>query len=119
MKWVLVVLVAGAPVQTNLVFDKLTDCIAAEEQLQQAYADAYAIWNQRFIAGEDRSERRRHRDYRRAKESEARKFANTGTCIPHAGSDQPVISTNKTPESANSSPTNSPAATSPTAPAKP
>src|SRR5947209_133370 len=117
MKWVLVVLIGGAaPVQTDLAFEKLTDCIAAEEQLQQAYADAYTIWNQRFIAGDDRSERRRHRDYHRAKGSEGRKFANTGTCIPHAGSDQPVISTNKTPDSATS---NSSAANSPAAPPKP
>src|SRR3954453_22334828 len=99
MKWVLVVLIGGAaPVQTDLVFEKLTDCIAAEEQLQQAYAEAYTSWNRRFIAGDDGSERRRYRDLRRAKESQIRKFANSGTCIPHAGSDQPVISPNKTPE---------------------
>ena len=90
MKWVLVVLIGGAaPIQTDLVFEKLTDCIAAEDQLQQAYVEAYSSWNQRFIASEDRSDRRR---YRRAREGETRKVANTGTCIPHAGSDQPIIS---------------------------
>jgi hypothetical protein len=105
MKWVLVVLIGGAaPVQTDLVFEKLTDCLAAEEQLQQAYADAYTSWNRRFIVDDDRSERRRYRDYRRAKDSETRKFANTGTCIPHAGSDQPIISPNKTPEPSSTNP---------------
>lgn len=75
MKWVLVVLIGGAsPVQTDLVFEKLTDCIAAEEQLQQAYAEAYTSWNRRFIAGDDGSERRRYRDLRRAKESQIRKL---------------------------------------------
>jgi hypothetical protein len=41
MKWMLVVLVAGVtPVQTDvLLFEKLSDCLAAEEQLRKAYAD--------------------------------------------------------------------------------
>ena len=37
----LVVLVGGmTPVQTNVLFEKLSDCLAAEEQLRKAYTDA-------------------------------------------------------------------------------
>jgi hypothetical protein len=38
MKWILVVLIGGVtPVQTDLQFDKLSDCLSAEEQLQTTY----------------------------------------------------------------------------------
>ena len=41
MKWILVVLIGGVtPVQTDLQFDKLSDCLSAEEQLRNTYADA-------------------------------------------------------------------------------
>ena len=86
MKWILVVLIGGVtPVQTDLQFDKLSDCLSAEEQLRTTYADAYEAWD-RLAAS--RIERRR--DYRKARELQERRFANTGTCIPHAGTDQPV-----------------------------
>jgi len=86
MKWILVVLIGGVtPVRTDLQFDKLSDCLSAEEQLRTTYADAYEAWD-RLAA--TRIERRR--DYRRARELQERRFANTGTCIPHAGTDQPV-----------------------------
>jgi hypothetical protein len=39
-------------------------------------------------------DRHGRRDYLRA--LEGRKVANTGTCIPHAGTDQPITSLNKT-----------------------
>jgi hypothetical protein len=36
MKWMLVVLVNGiTPVNTDLVFEKFTDCLAAEEQMRK------------------------------------------------------------------------------------
>jgi hypothetical protein len=90
MKWILVVLVGGvAPVQTDLVFEKLSDCLTAETQLQQTYADAYA---RSFVTDEDRSERHSRRDYRRARDAERRKLANAGTCIPHGGTDKPITS---------------------------
>ncbi|WP_143278252.1 hypothetical protein [Bradyrhizobium sp. UFLA03-84] len=93
MKWILVVLVGGvAPVQTDLVFEKLSDCLTAEEQLQHTYADAYAALSQRFIMDEDRFNRRRSRDYRRVREGSTGKLANSGTCIPHNGTDQPITS---------------------------
>ena len=35
------VLVGGmTPVQTDVIFEKLSDCLAAEEQLRKAYTDA-------------------------------------------------------------------------------
>jgi hypothetical protein len=41
MKWMLVVLVGGVtPVQTDLFFEKLSDCLAAEVQLRKTYTDA-------------------------------------------------------------------------------
>ena len=47
MKWMLVVLVGGVtPVQTDVLFEKLADCLAAEEQLRTAYADALEVLGQ-------------------------------------------------------------------------
>ncbi|MCC8951116.1 hypothetical protein H8A97_40215 [Bradyrhizobium sp. Arg62] len=92
MKWILVVLVGGvAPVQTDLVFEKLSDCVSAEEQLQQTYANAYTALSQRSM-DDDRFERHRSRHYRRARGDATGKIANAGTCIPHAGTDQPITS---------------------------
>ena len=46
MKWMLVVLVSGVtPVSTNLVFDKFSECLAAEEQMRQHYIDAFEAWD--------------------------------------------------------------------------
>ena len=61
MKWMLVVLVGGVtPVNTNLVFEKFHDCLAAEEQMRKHYADASEAWDR----GAARSIERR-RDYTR------------------------------------------------------
>ena len=44
MQWILVVLVGGvAPVPTDLVFENLSDCLVAEEQLRKAYADVLKL----------------------------------------------------------------------------
>jgi hypothetical protein len=97
MKWMLVVLIAGVtPVATDLTFEKLSDCFAAEDQLRQAYAEAFDAWTQKAAMTVDRFGRHRDRDFYRARELEAKKFANTGTCVPHAGSDQPITSLNPT-----------------------
>lgn len=51
MKWMLVVLVGGvSPVNTDLVFDKFSDCLAAEEQMRQHYADAFDAWDRMGLA---------------------------------------------------------------------
>ena len=42
MKWILVVLIGGVtPIQTDLQFEKLSECLNAEEQLRNTYAEAY------------------------------------------------------------------------------
>ena len=41
------VLVGGVtPVQTDVLFEKLSDCLAAEEQLRKAYTDALEVMGQ-------------------------------------------------------------------------
>src|SRR5947209_2898626 len=93
MKWILVVLVSGvAPVQTDLTFEKLSDCLAAEQQLRQTYADAVDAVSERAATSLEWYGRRREREFYRARHRDAKRFANTGTCIPHAGSDQPITS---------------------------
>ena len=107
MKWILVVLVgAVAPVQTDLVFEKLSDCLTAEEQLQQTYASAYAALSQRSMMEDDRFDRHRSRRYRR--EGANGKLANAGTCIPHAGTDKPITSLDTAPGSQAPTPAPSP-----------
>ena len=92
MKWVLVVLIGGVtPVTTDVTFEKLADCLAAEVQLRQTYAEAYAAMAQKSESA-DWSDRRRARYRYRERGLDTRKFANTGTCIPHAGTDQPITS---------------------------
>lgn len=92
MKWILVVLVGGVtPVQTDIQFEKLSDCLSAEEQLRNTYADAYAAWDRSAVANIER-----RRDYRKAREFQERRLANTGTCIPHAGTDKPVATIPRT-----------------------
>jgi hypothetical protein len=45
MKWTLIVVVFGAkPVQTDLVFNTLDDCLKAEEQMRAEYTRAYDHW---------------------------------------------------------------------------
>jgi hypothetical protein len=89
MKWILVVLIGGVtPVQTDVQFNKLSDCLIAEEQLRSTYADAYEAWDKSAAVNIER-----RRDSRKARDFQERKLANTGTCIPHAGTDQPVAVT--------------------------
>ena len=45
MQWMVVVLVGGVlPANTDLVFDKFSDCLAGEEQMLQHYSDAFDDW---------------------------------------------------------------------------
>src|SRR6476619_1131833 len=87
MKWMLVVLVSGVtPVSTNLVFDKFSDCLAAEEQMRQHYANAFDAWDRMAAARIDR-----RRDYKKARDVEAKRLlSHVGTCVPHGGGEQPV-----------------------------
>ena len=94
MKWMLVVFVSGVtPVSTNLVFDKFSECLAAEEQMRQHYIDAFEAWDRSAAVNADR-----RRDYRRARDMQARRMlGNVGTCIPHADGNQPQIVTPQQP----------------------
>lgn len=85
MKWMLVVLVGGiTPVKTDLIFDKFADCLAAEEQMRQHYADAFEAWDRGAAASIGR-----RRDYSRARDLQARRLlSNIGTCVPTSGSSQ-------------------------------
>jgi len=41
MKWLLVVIVMNAPVKTDLVFNSLSDCLSAENQMRKEWAELY------------------------------------------------------------------------------
>lgn len=41
MKWLLVALVMNSPVKTDLVFDNLADCLAAEGQMRKEWSEIY------------------------------------------------------------------------------
>jgi len=41
MKWLLVVIVMNTPVKTDLVFDTLIDCLKAESEMRQQWANVY------------------------------------------------------------------------------
>ena len=85
MKWMLVVLVNGiTPVNTNLVFEKFADCLAAEEQMRKHYADAFDGWDRAAAIAFQR-----RRDYVRARDLQAKRMlSNLGTCVPHGDGDQ-------------------------------
>src|SRR6478609_4405800 len=111
MKWMLVVLVGGvSPVNTVLVFDKFSDCLAAEEQMRQHYADAFDAWD-RVAAG--RIDRRR--DYKKARDVEAKRLlSNVGTCVPHGGGDQQPVTAPQQPPATSSQQAPTPPPSQPT-----
>ena len=41
MKWMLVVIVMNTPVKTDLVYGTLAECLSAEAQMRQEWADHY------------------------------------------------------------------------------
>ena len=94
MKWMLVVLVSGVtPVNTNLVFDKFSECLAAEEQMRQHYIDAFEAWDRTAAVSADR-----RRDYRRARDMQAKRLlGNVGTCVPYADGNQSQTATPQQP----------------------
>jgi hypothetical protein len=101
MNWMLVVLVGGlTPVRTDVIFEKLSDCLAAEEQLRKAYMDALVAWDKQAAMTFER-----RRDYVRARDLQARKLDNSGTCIPHTGGGQPIASSKMSDQPATTSPT--------------
>ena len=93
--------------QTDVLFEKLSDCLAAEEQLRKAYTDALEAWDKRAALAFER-----RRDYVRARQLQARKLDNSGTCIPHTGGDKPIASSGISDQPASTSPMTSPASPS-------
>jgi hypothetical protein len=51
MKWMLVVIVMNTPLKTDLTFDKLADCLAAESQMRKEWT---ATFNQAKNAGAEK-----------------------------------------------------------------
>jgi hypothetical protein len=101
MKWMLVVLVNGiTPVNTDLVFDKFADCLAAEEQMRKHYSDAFEAWDRWAAANIER-----RREYTKARDLQAKRLlANIGTCVPHgADAQKPVASPDQSAPAAPSS----------------
>ncbi len=73
MKWMLVVLVFEvAPMKTNLIFDDLNACLAAEEVVRGEYARAY------------NARRGEPPNVAQERFMEYRLLRNSITCIPHA-----------------------------------
>ncbi len=80
MKWMLIVLVfGGSPAKTNLIFDTLDDCLAAEDLMRNEYSLAFNKWNAWAKANPDVS------GYPGSEGFMKRRIGleNTGTCIPH------------------------------------
>ena len=47
MKWTLIVVVFGTmPVETDLIFNSLDDCLRAEEAMRAEYVRAYKDWTE-------------------------------------------------------------------------
>jgi hypothetical protein len=103
MKWMLVVLVNGiTPINTDLVFDKFGDCLAAEEQMRTHYLDAFEAWDRASRIKFDR-----RRDYAKARELQAKRLlSNVGTCVPRAGGEPVEQQTKPPPSSAPQPPVN-------------
>lgn len=51
MKWILVVIVMNSPLKTDLIFDSLSGCLAAEKQMRKEWA---SIYNQTKVAGAEK-----------------------------------------------------------------
>src|SRR4051812_14801004 len=94
MKWMLVVLVGGVtPVNTDLVFEKFSECLAAEEQMRKHYADAFEAWDRWAAANFER-----RREYSKVRDLQAKRLlSNIGTCVPHAGGDPAALQQQSNP----------------------
>lgn len=77
MKWMLIVIVAGTPVKTELLFDTLAACIAAEDAMRQAYANDFNAWVESAKA-----DPKKYHYPESVKDFMANKI-HPGVCIPH------------------------------------
>ncbi len=84
MKWMLIVAVfGGQPVKTELLFDDLKSCLAAEEAMRKEMSEAYGSWD--AWAGEIQGLARYGGDSRQtSRDFQMKRILNHGTCVPHA-----------------------------------
>jgi hypothetical protein len=81
MKWMLLVFVFGAtPIQTNLIFDSLDDCLKAEESMRNDYARVYKEWHDWAEANPKEANFPESDKFMRNRDG----METSGTCIPHA-----------------------------------
>lgn len=78
MKWMLVVIIAGAPVKTDLLYETLSDCAVAEDSMRQDYANDFNAWLDRAKA-----DPKKYNYPDSVKDFMAKKI-HSGVCIPHA-----------------------------------
>ena len=80
MKWMLVVMVLGtAPLKTEMLFDTIDQCFAAEEQMRAAYTEAYNRWSAWAGANPAESGWPNSRAFQEGRMG----LRNAATCIPH------------------------------------
>jgi hypothetical protein len=71
MKWMLVVLVFGNPMQTGLLYNSLDDCLKAETAMRAEWSRVYNVMPKKY-------------QEQPTTQGEVAKQMTKGTCIPHA-----------------------------------
>lgn len=80
MKWMLIILVVGgSPAKTNLLFDTLDQCLAAEESMRSEYVLAFNKWHLWAKANPAESGFPNSEGFMKNRIG----VNNYGTCIPH------------------------------------
>ena len=72
MKWMLVVLVFGSPMQTGLLYSSLDECLKTEAAMRAEWDRVYGAMPKKYQERSPVSQ-----DY-------VKKQMTTGTCMPHA-----------------------------------
>jgi hypothetical protein len=72
MKWMLIVLVFGAPMETGLFYSSLDECLKTEAAMRAEWDRVYSAMPKKYQERSPVSQ-----DY-------VKKQMTTGTCIPHA-----------------------------------
>ncbi len=81
MKWMLVIVVFGTyAVKTDLIFDRLDECLKAEAEARAEYARAYSEWL------DWARQNPKEASYPKSQQFMTKRIGleNSGTCIPHA-----------------------------------
>jgi hypothetical protein len=73
MKWMLVVLAFGNPMQTGLVYNSLDECLKAEAAMRAEWTRVYNSMPKKY-------------QEQPVTQEQVSKQMTTGTCIPHSGS---------------------------------